>query len=72
MKETLRKRATKAVSLIEGLNGLFKNDRKQNTIAIIMLAIEDAYRQGKEDVLNPPKEGACQCGECKEIAQERP
>jgi len=53
MKETLRKRATKAVTLIEGLNGLFKNDTKQNTIAIIMLSIEDAYRQGKADGMAP-------------------
>ena len=53
MKVTLRNIAKQAVNEIERLNDLFKNDRKQNAIAVIMLAIEDAYRQGRADGLAP-------------------
>ena len=54
MQVTLRSRAKQAVNEIVRLNDLFKNDRKQNAIAVIMLAIEDAYRQGKADATNAP------------------
>ena len=50
-KATLRGRATKAVDIIDSLNHLFKNDVRQNAIAVIMLAIEDGYRQGIADAL---------------------
>jgi len=54
MKETLRTRAATAVDMMQKLDGLFKNDVRQNAIAIVMLAIEDSYRQGKKDALTPP------------------
>ena len=63
MKETLRKRATRAVDAIHNLDNLFKNDVKQNAIAIIMLAIEDAYRQGKADGMTAPV-GEEHCNSC--------
>lgn len=50
---TLRKRANEAYGAIQRLDRIFKNNTKLNTISIIMLAIEDAYRQGKADALAP-------------------
>ncbi len=50
-KATLRGRAAKAVDTIKSLDNLFKNDVRQNAIAVVMLAIEDGYRQGIADAL---------------------